>query len=72
MAVLEMLIIHPVVEMHEYEGQRRGQDQKYKLGRCQCLYSVWASLIAQLVKNTPAVQETLIRFLGWEEPLEKG
>ena len=33
---------------------------------------IWASLIAQLVKNPPAVQETLVRFLGWEDPLEKG
>ena len=31
-----------------------------------------ASLIAQLVKNPPAVQETLVRFLGQGEPLEKG
>ena len=30
---------------------------------------VWASLIAQLVKKLPAVQETLVRFLGWEDPL---
>ena len=30
-----------------------------------------ASLVAQLVKNLPAVQETLVRFLGWEDPLEK-
>ena len=29
------------------------------------------SLIAQLVKNLPAMQETLVRFLGWEDPLEK-
>ena len=36
-----------------------------------CLKS-WASLIAQLVKNLPAMQETLVRFLGWEELLEKG
>ena len=32
----------------------------------------WASLIAQLVKNLPAMQETLVRFPGWEDPLEKG
>ena len=32
---------------------------------------VWASLIAQLVKNLPAMQETLVRFLGQEDPLEK-
>ena len=31
----------------------------------------WASLIAQLVKNPPAMQETLVQFLGWEDPLEK-
>ena len=30
-----------------------------------------ASLIAQLVKTLPAVQNTLVRFLGWEDPLEK-
>ena len=29
------------------------------------------SLIAQLVKNPPAVQETPVQFLGWEDPLEK-
>ena len=31
-----------------------------------------ASLIAQSVKNLRAMQETLIRFLGWEDMLEKG
>ena len=31
-----------------------------------------ASLLAQLVKNPPAMQETLVRFLGQEYPLEKG
>ena len=31
-----------------------------------------ASLIAQLVKNPPSMQETQARFLGWEDPLEKG
>ena len=30
-----------------------------------------ASLIAQLVKNSPAMQETLVWFPGWEDPLEK-
>ena len=28
--------------------------------------------MAQLVKNPPAKQETLVQFLGWEDPLEKG
>ena len=30
-----------------------------------------ASLVAQLVKNLSTVQETWVRFLGWEDPLEK-
>ena len=32
----------------------------------------WASLMAQLVKNLPAMRETWIRSLGWEDSLEKG
>ena len=31
-----------------------------------------ASLVAQMVKSLPAVQETGVRSLGWEDPLEKG
>ena len=31
-----------------------------------------SSLVAQLVKNTPAMQETPVRFLGLEDPLEEG
>ena len=31
----------------------------------------WVSLVAQLVKNLPAIQETPVRFLGWEDLLEK-
>ena len=32
----------------------------------------WASLVAQLAKNLPAMWETWVRSLGWEDPLEKG
>ena len=32
----------------------------------------WASLAAQLVKNLPAMRETWVQSLGWEDPLEKG
>ena len=32
----------------------------------------WASLVAQLVTNPPAIRETRVRSLGWEDPLEKG
>ena len=31
-----------------------------------------ASLVAQMVKNPPAMQETWVQFLGWEDPLEEG
>ena len=31
-----------------------------------------ASLVAQMVKNLPGMQETWVRSLGWEDPLEKG
>ena len=37
----------------------------------QKLFSLWVPLIAQLVKNLPAMQETLVWFLGQEDPLEK-
>ena len=32
----------------------------------------WASLVAQTVKNLPAMQETWVPSLGWEDPLEEG
>ena len=32
----------------------------------------WASLVAQLVNNLPAMWKTWVQSLGWEDPLEKG
>ena len=32
----------------------------------------WASLVAQLVKSPPAMRETWLQSLGWEDPLEQG
>ena len=32
----------------------------------------WTSLVAQTVKNLPALQETQVQSLGWEDSLEKG
>ena len=46
-------------------GRSSGEEIGYPLQ-----YS-WASLVAQLVKNLPAMQETWIQSLGWEDPLEK-
>ena len=35
-------------------------------------YFSWASLVAQLAKNPPAMWETWVQSLGWEDPWEKG
>ena len=35
------------------------------------LYVLWASLVAQTVKNLPAMWETWVQFLGQEDPLEE-
>ena len=47
-------------------GRSAGEGIDYSLQ-----YS-WTSLVTQLVKNLPAMQETPVRFLGWEDLLEKG
>ena len=36
------------------------------------LFRSWASLVAQLVRNPPAMWETWVQTLGWEDRLEKG
>ena len=36
------------------------------------LHHSWASLVVQMVKNLPAMQQTWVQSLGWEDPLEKG
>ena len=46
-----------------------------KITGCGVMHLAWiyrASLVAQLVKNPPAMQETWVRSLGWEDPLGKG
>ena len=42
-----------------------------KFRGCVDLHTLPEYIIAQLVKNLPAMPETLVRFLGWEDPLEK-
>ena len=37
-----------------------------------CSVPLCASLVAQMLKNSPAMQETWVQSLGWEDPLEKG
>ena len=43
----------------------------FKIQQALILYPSNNFLIAQLVKNLPAMQETQVRFLSWEDPLEK-
>ena len=43
-------------------GERIGYPPKYSSN----------SLVAQMVKNSPAIRETWVRSLGWEDPLEEG
>ena len=47
-------------------GRSAGEGIGYPL---QCS---WASMVAQLVTNLPAMWETWVQSLGWEDPLEKG
>ena len=42
------------------------------LSVCCCVRLFWASLVAQMVKSLPALQETQVPSLGQEDPLEKG
>ena len=49
--------------------QRIGHDWATQLNWTKALF--WASLVAQLVKNPPAMKETPILFLGWEDPLKE-
>ena len=50
----------------------QGRQQGFMIGNLNTFSEVRASLITQLVKNLPAMQETLVKFQGWEDPLEKG
>ena len=40
--------------------------------RAHGLFRICTSLVVQMVKNLPAMQETQIRSLGWKDPLENG
>ena len=68
---------------HLYEKQN-GLDAEFQVAKRNGLHEgvrgtnapwyllLWASPVAQLVRNLPAMQETWVQFLGREDPLEKG
>ena len=60
--------------MHKKKRNIEGQDFLCILDKTKQseIHVSWASLVAQLVKNPPAVWETWLRSLGWEDPLKKG
>ena len=49
-----------------------GQEDELEKGQATLLQYYWASLVVQLVKNLPAMQETWVPSLGWEDLPEKG
>ena len=53
-------------------GSIPGSERSPEKGISYPLQCSWASLVAQLVKNLPAMWETGVRSLGWGDPLEKG
>ena len=72
-------IVTPATMQSEERGQyiwetRQSVLQQQGIGCCQVrMVDIgMASLIAQLVKNPPAMQDTWVQSLGWEDPLEKG
>ena len=59
--LLLVLWIHPRVSL-----------MTVKYLRVLLMWSFWASQVAQMVKNLPAMRETWVLSLGWEDPLKKG
>ena len=60
------------IQLNPYEKSSMMFLYNFKILLSYCLIIVKASLVAQLIKNLPAIQETLVQFLGREDPLEKG
>ena len=55
-----------------YEGGEQSRDKRKFCSLWVDFSILGASHVAQLVKNLPAMQETWVQSLGWEDPLEKG
>ena len=60
----------PALQVNSLPTELSGKPNEYS--RAFIFLNYWASLVAQLVKNLPAMQETPVQFLGQEDPLEKG
>ena len=56
----------------EGKEQTEKRTENFTSGFVHTSTRTWPFLLAQTVKNLPAVQETWVRSLGWEDPLEEG
>ena len=64
-----LILLHYIVTQHFYTFQNNNcAKSNYDISP----YKDRTSLVAQTVKNPPALQETQVLSLGWEDPLEKG
>ena len=65
----------PVLLPGESHGQRSlagyGPQDRKELDMTEAIQHAWTSLVAQMVKNPPAMWETWVRSLGWEDLMEK-
>ena len=55
----------------QYSGLENSMDSPWGCKESDMTERLWASLVAQMVMNLPAMWETRVRALGWEDPLEK-
>ena len=74
---LQLLLTWSVSPLHSFSVPRTLSICSYYSFNYTCIYVILcllsqASLVAQMVKDLPAVQETWVWSLGWENPLEKG
>ena len=58
--------------MQETLVQFLGQEDPLEKGIGYLLQYSWVSLVAQMVKNPPAMWSTWVQSLGWEDPIEEG
>ena len=67
LALEQVLVMEDLKETKECRNREKAVKQQ-----CTDKAESWASDMAQMVKNLPAVQKTWVRSLGWEDLLEKG
>ena len=69
------LQIHIVTQRNAVQRQTQTVDRRIIMWftfKASSLLPIQASLLAQTGKNLPAMEETCVQSLGWEDPLEKG